>query len=111
MILAVDAASLHCLDREIAVAESGPTSAKAISFQQIHLDGALDLPMAFDETVRKPLSCDEPVTLATSSHRVPCEASCWTGLFEISRRRTWPFHIHNPERTITGTKTNRVAGA
>jgi len=32
-------------------------------------------------------------------------------LFETSRRTTWPFHIHNPDRTITGTKTNRVAGA
>src|SRR6266851_4928716 len=32
-------------------------------------------------------------------------------LFEISRRRTWPFHIQSPERTSTGTKTNRVAGA
>ena len=26
-------------------------------------------------------------------------------LFESSRRTTWPFHIHNPERIITGTKT------
>lgn len=31
--------------------------------------------------------------------------------FERSRRRTWSFHIHNPVRTITGRKTNRVAGA
>jgi hypothetical protein len=30
---------------------------------------------------------------------------------EMSRRTAWPFHIHNPERTIAGTKTNRVAGA
>ena len=34
-----------------------------------------------------------------------------SNLFEISRRRTWPFHIHNPERTSTGRKTNRTAGA
>ena len=32
-------------------------------------------------------------------------------LFEISRRRTWPFHIQNPEMTSIGTKTNRTAGA
>src|SRR5207244_4093830 len=38
-------------------------------------------------------------------------ASCLAGLLEVSRRRRWPFHIHNPERTIMGTKTNRVAGA
>src|SRR5258708_37989852 len=36
--------------------------------------------------------------------------SCLVDLFEISSRRTWPFHIQSPERTITGTKTNRVAG-
>src|SRR5438046_3136027 len=38
-------------------------------------------------------------------------ANHWAELFEISRRRTWPFHIHNPERTSTGTKTNRVGVA
>src|ERR1700738_4717750 len=37
-------------------------------------------------------------------------ANHWTDLFEISRRRTWPFHIHNPVRTITGRKTYRVGG-
>src|SRR5207249_3911162 len=26
-------------------------------------------------------------------------------LFEISRRRTWPFYIQNPVRTTTGRKT------
>src|ERR1700685_1818105 len=31
--------------------------------------------------------------------------------FERSRRTTWPFHNHNPERTSTGTQTNRVTGA
>src|SRR5260370_38759255 len=31
--------------------------------------------------------------------------------FEISRRRTWPFHIPNAETTVTGRKTNRVTGA
>ncbi len=29
-------------------------------------------------------------------------AVTWADLFEISRRTTWPFHIHNPVRTITG---------
>jgi uncharacterized membrane protein len=35
----------------------------------------------------------------------------YSGLFEISRRRTWPFHIQSPEKTIIGRKTYRVAGA
>src|SRR5258707_15233814 len=34
-----------------------------------------------------------------------------SALFEISRRSIWPFHIQSPVRTITGRKTNRVAGA
>src|SRR5260221_96918 len=38
-------------------------------------------------------------------------APCWAELFEKSRRTTWPFHIHNPVRTITGRKTNRVGPA
>ena len=29
----------------------------------------------------------------------------------LSRRRRWPFHIHNPESTITGRTTNRTRGA
>jgi hypothetical protein len=29
----------------------------------------------------------------------------------IQNEEEGPFHIHNPERTITGRKTNRVAGA
>jgi hypothetical protein len=32
-------------------------------------------------------------------------------LFERSRRTTWPFHIHNPERIIVGRKTYRVGVA
>jgi hypothetical protein len=32
-------------------------------------------------------------------------------LLPISRRTTWPFHIHNPERTMIGTKMNRVGVA
>jgi hypothetical protein len=32
-------------------------------------------------------------------------------LFEISCRTSWPFHIHNPEIIMKGTKTNRVADA
>jgi hypothetical protein len=35
----------------------------------------------------------------------------WAKLFEISRRTTWPFHIHNPETTMIGTKTKRVLKA
>src|ERR1700688_3561056 len=38
-------------------------------------------------------------------------ASCLANLLEIIRRRTWPFHIHNPERSIRGTTTNRTRGA
>src|ERR1700685_2080434 len=45
----------------------------------------------------------------------PAQARCWPdwGCYDLptlssrpetSRRRTWPFHIHNPERTITGRK-------
>jgi hypothetical protein len=30
---------------------------------------------------------------------------------EISRRTTWPFHIHNPERSNIGRKTYRTVGA
>jgi hypothetical protein len=32
-------------------------------------------------------------------------------LFEISRRRTWPFHIQSPERSSTGRKTYLTLGA
>src|SRR5215471_7969104 len=38
-------------------------------------------------------------------------ATCLADLFEMSRRRTWPFHIHNPERSITGTTTDRTKAA
>ena len=31
-------------------------------------------------------------------------ASCLADLFEISRRRKWPFHIQSPERSSTGRK-------
>src|SRR5262249_3876227 len=34
-----------------------------------------------------------------------------SGLFEISRRRTWPFHIHNPVMAIRGRNTYRVGKA
>jgi hypothetical protein len=44
-------------------------------------------------------------------HRLAYEPVSPADLFEISRRRRCPFHIHNPERTSTGTKINRVAGA
>ena len=53
-----------------------------------------------------PISCEGGHEAA----RGLAAASCWADLFEISRRRTWPFHIQNPERTITGWKTNRTAG-
>jgi hypothetical protein len=46
-----------------------------------------------------------------SAHTHRPAASGQAALFEKSRRRTWPFHIHNPERTITGRKTYRVGGA
>src|ERR1700719_1315438 len=38
-------------------------------------------------------------------------ASCLADLFEISRRRTWPFHIQSPERSSTGRKTYLTLGA
>jgi hypothetical protein len=31
--------------------------------------------------------------------------SLWADLFEMSRRRTWPFHIQSPERSRAGRKT------
>jgi hypothetical protein len=31
--------------------------------------------------------------------------------FEISCRTEWPFHIHNPETTMSGMNTKRVGGA
>jgi hypothetical protein len=49
-------------------------------------------------------------TLVPRRHRFAA-ASGQAALFENSRRRTWPFHIHNPERTMTGRKTYRVWGA
>src|SRR5580700_6943375 len=55
-----------------------------------------------DFLARQPMQITGPILLGRSY---------WADRFEISRRRTWPFHIHNPERTITGRKTNRVAGA
>ena len=55
----------------------------------------------------KPGLSGPPVALPGAT----AHANHWADLFEISRRRTWPSHIQSPERTITGTKTNRVAGA
>jgi hypothetical protein len=43
--------------------------------------------------------------------RLTDDAAPPAGLFEMIRRTTWPFHIHNPDRTIIGKNTNRVAGA
>jgi hypothetical protein len=48
---------------------------------------------------------------ASNSCPVFMSVVLFADFLEMSRRTPWPFHIHNPERTITGTKTNRVAGA
>jgi hypothetical protein len=39
------------------------------------------------------------------------EMASYAGFFETIRRTRWPFHIHNPESSMTGKKTNRVGGA
>jgi len=49
--------------------------------------------------------------VARQTPQETARASHWAGLFENSRRTTWPFHIHNPVRTIVGRKTYRVGPA
>jgi len=55
--------------------------------------------------------CHHAIVMTLCSTWNISSANHWADLFEISRRRTWPFHIHNPERSITGTTTNRTREA
>jgi hypothetical protein len=55
-----------------------------------------------------PNSC--PVSCEQFYWVTGCTASCWADLFEISRRRTWPFHIQIPKGALQERRQTEHGG-